>query len=106
MDRICHEFLAGAALSGDQYRDIGSRQTLDVAQHLLYGGAVAEDAGDRHLRHGFGQPSILLLEPEEPRGAPDNKLQKVRIGWLLEEIVGARRNRPARMLARFVAGDD
>ena len=50
MDRPGHQLLAGAAFAGDQHRGIGRRHQGDPLEHLLHGGALAQQVFARRPR--------------------------------------------------------
>src|SRR6185295_19168562 len=64
VDGLPHQLLAGAALAEDQYRSVGRRDELDLADEMAHGGTVAKQAVFARRRPDLVlQVLVLALQP-------------------------------------------
>ena len=84
VQRARDEFLAGAALAGDEHRDDALRQAADGAEHVLHRRRLAEHLG--HL--GLRRVGHLLAQALVER-APDQLDGAVHVEGLGQVLEGA-----------------
>src|SRR5262249_28451223 len=106
MDRLSQQFLSGAALADQQYRDVGWRELLDAAQHAQHFRAARYDAVDWARRGTLGQVAVLGFELEHLLGSADDQFQYIDVDRLLIKVIGSQSDRPQRVFAGLVAGCD
>jgi hypothetical protein len=108
VDAAGEQLLAGTAGAEQHHRHAGIGDPFDRPrdlEHLRRGGD--HGAEDGAVVPGFLlEPAVLVLDPVELEGAPNDEAELIDVDRLLVEIVGARRDRPQRAFARAVAGRD
>ena len=76
MDGARHEFLAGTAFPGDQYRSVGVFQPRDHSQHILNFAGRADDAVQLSLSvHSLAQKFVLFHQANFFRHPPQEEAQ-------------------------------
>ena len=79
------ELLAGAGLAGDEHRDVGGGDLLDLLEDLLHRRARADDVAEAHLLELLGQELVVELElVDEQRVADDERRLRGEDGQHLE----------------------
>ena len=61
VDLARDQLLAGAGLAGDQHRDVGGRDLLDLAEHLLHRRRRADDLAEADLLEALVQQLVVEL---------------------------------------------
>ena len=101
------EFLAGAALAGDEDGGIGGADGFDGLEDALHGRALPDDVGGmRHVGDGFLEAGVLLQGVAMRHGLAHEVRDLVGIERLVDVVVGAVLERGDGGLDRGVAGHD
>ncbi len=86
MHRARHQFLAGAAFSGDQDRRLGRRHLPDHREHLLHRGAGAHDIDQNALIRKLPLQALgFLRQTALRRGALQQNFQSTGLNRLFEK---------------------
>src|SRR5678810_500278 len=89
MDRVSNQFLTRSALTGNQDRNVGTRDLFYGPKNFLHLGAGAEKVFEGFagtLVHQFPAFAVQLLNVD---GAVDNDLQLVDVNRFGKEVIGA-----------------
>ena len=107
VDGAGDQLLAGAALAGDQHRDVLSGDAADGLVDLAHGGAGADD-GAVHVgvRRRFGDHGRLAHPPGHLQRLADHAPQLVQVERLEQVIVGALLHRLDGRVRRLGQGDE
>ena len=107
MNGAGHEFLAGAALAGDEHRGIGGPDGLDGLEDALHGRALPDDVGGmRQVGDGLLEARVLLQGVAMRHGLGHQVRNLVGIERLVDVVVGAILERGDGGLDRGVSGHD
>jgi hypothetical protein len=90
MDRLGDQFLACAALAGDQDGDITGRDLLHGCDDALNAGRLTDDAFEAEPVVNFAMELVVLIAKQHGLcRAVDQVAKHVQVQWLLDEVVGA-----------------
>src|ERR1019366_6870181 len=107
MDGARHQFLAGAALSGDEHGRVGGTYGFNGVEDLAHGAALANQfSGTRYFGYGLAQQYVFLGGAFMGQRVLYQVGDLVGVEWLGHVVVGAILQRCDRGLDRGVAGHD